>query len=78
VVEAITNNETSGGFALIYGSLMKGVVLGDRRALTIRSSEEAGFRTDTTQIRVTTRFDVAVHEPGTASAAGALIGLKFG
>jgi HK97 family phage major capsid protein len=78
VVEAITNNETSGGFALIYGSLRKGVVLGDRRALTIRASEEAGFRTDTTQIRVTCRFDVAVHEPGTSSAAGALVALKFG
>jgi HK97 family phage major capsid protein len=77
VVEAITNNETSGGNALIYGSLRKGVVLGDRRALTIRSSEEAGFRTDTTQLRVTCRFDVVVHEPGTASAAGALVGLKF-
>jgi HK97 family phage major capsid protein len=77
VCNAIADTEASGAKALAFGSIRKGVVFGDRRELTIVSSTEAGFTTDSTMVRATERFDINVHEPGSATAAGALIVLKF-
>lgn len=77
VVNAITDSETSGGFALAYGSLRKGVVFGNRRELTVVNSQEAGFLTDSEMWRATERFDINVHEPGSSTAPGALIMAKF-
>lgn len=75
---AIADTESTGGYALAFGSMRKGVVFGNRRELSIVSSREAGFLTDSEYVRATTRFDIAVHEPGTSSAAGALLIAKFG
>jgi HK97 family phage major capsid protein len=77
IVNAITDAETSGGFAFAYGSLRKGVVFGNRRELTVVSSMEAGFLTDSEYDRATMRLDINVHEPGTSSAVGALVVGKF-
>lgn len=77
VVNAITDAETSGGFALAYGSMRKGVVFGNRRELTVVNSQEAGFLTDSEYWRATERFDINVHEPGSSTAPGALIVAKF-
>lgn len=77
VSNAIADNETSGGFVLAFGSMRKGVVFGNRREVTIVNSQEAGFLTDSEYWRATERFDINVHEPGTSSAAGALVMAKF-
>lgn len=78
VSNAITDTETDQAKALAFGSLRKGVVFGDRRELSIVSSQEAGFLTDSEMIRARERFDIAVHEPGASNAPGALVVLKFG
>lgn len=78
VTNAIVDTESDGAKALAFGSLRKGVVFGNRRELDILSSREAGFLTDSEYVRATERFDINIHEPGTSSAAGALVVLKFG
>lgn len=77
VQNGMTDNEASGGYALALGSLRKGVVFGTRRELEIVSSREAGFFTDSEYVRASTRWDLAVHEPGTSSAVGAFVVQKF-
>lgn len=80
VSNALLATQADQAAALAFGSLKKAVVFGDRRELTIVSSTEAGFLTDSEMIRATERFDIVVHEPGSANAAeaGALALLKFG
>jgi HK97 family phage major capsid protein len=77
VSNAITNNETSGGFAFAFGSLRAGVMFGDRREYSLVNSLEAGFTTDSEYWRATERFDINVFEPGSATVAGPIMVGKF-
>lgn len=67
-------------FAL-FGDMSRGVMLGDRRELSIAQSSEYRFATDELAIRGTERYDINFHSPGNwnATAAsrepGPLIGL---
>lgn len=61
-----------------FGDLSMTATMGTRRGIEIRSDASVGFVSDTIYVRVTERFDINVHERGTASAAGPLIALKLG
>jgi hypothetical protein len=50
---------------------------GSKREITIRSDQSRYFEQDLTAVRATERFDIVVHETGTATVAGPLIGLTF-
>jgi HK97 family phage major capsid protein len=77
VMEAFPAEEAAGKPALVFGSMKKGVLFGNRRELTITTSAEAGFLTDSEMIRATERFDIATHEEGTNQKSGAFMLLKF-
>ena len=51
-------------------------MIGDRGGIMISQSEHFAFNEDALTVKATTRYDIAVHEYGTASAAGAYVGLK--
>ena len=57
------------------GDLRMGVAFGNRRGLTIKVSEDRFLENDQIAILGTERVDIQVHEAGTASAAGAIVGL---
>jgi HK97 family phage major capsid protein len=59
-----------------FGAFSQAVIIGDRTGIRIDQSEHAAFENDVTAIRGTTRYDILVHEPGTASVAGAYVALK--
>jgi HK97 family phage major capsid protein len=59
-----------------FGAFSQAVIIGDRTGIRIDQSEHAAFENDVVAIRGTTRYDINVHEPGTASVAGAYIALK--
>lgn len=65
---------------VIFGDLMSGIAMGSRRGVTIRTSAEAEFATDEMAIRGTERFDIIVHETGTATStdpAGTIVMLNL-
>lgn len=61
-----------------FGDLSMTATMGTRRGIEIRSDGSVGFISDTIYLRVTERFDINVHERGTASVAGPMIALKLG
>lgn len=58
---------------LAFGDLQKGAILGNRRGTSVMISEHAYFENDQLAIRGTERFDINVHETGTATEAGAIL-----
>lgn len=58
------------------GSLYDAATLGDREGLAIAASDQRYFELDQLAIRGTSRFDINIHEVGTASAAGPIVAIK--
>jgi HK97 family phage major capsid protein len=56
-----------------FGDMGQCCCLGNRRGLSVLISEHAYFANDQIAIRGTERFDINVHEKGTATAAGSMI-----
>jgi HK97 family phage major capsid protein len=59
----------------IFGNFDRAVLLGERTEVRIATSEHIAFQTDQTAVRATVRYDIAVHEAGDTSAAGAIVAL---
>lgn len=60
----------------IFADLSLAATMGIRRGITFATSSERYFDSDELAIKSTFRFDINVHERGTASAAGVAILLK--
>lgn len=67
--------DAAGGCAALFGDFMNGVVIGDRQATELATSDQYAFNEDVTTVRGTTRYDIKVHEPGDGSNAGAYVGI---
>jgi HK97 family phage major capsid protein len=61
-----------------FGDLAMAATMGTRRGVTLRADESIYFAQDALALRVTERFDINVHERGTASVAGPIIALQMG
>lgn len=61
-----------------FGDLSMGTTRGQRRGITISADGSRYFEYDQVAIRSTLRYDIVVHETGTASAAGPVIQCKLG
>lgn len=59
-----------------FGDLRMGAILGRRRGLTVKADASFYFTSDQLAILATQRYDINVHDVGTASAAGSIIALK--
>lgn len=71
----LTAQTSTDGLAY-FGDLRMAAVLGNRRGMSILPSEHRYMELDQIAIRGTERFDINVHERGTASAAGAIVMLS--
>jgi HK97 family phage major capsid protein len=60
----------------LFGAFSQAVILADRGGVRIGRSDEYKFLEDKVTLRATSRYDFAVHDPGTASAAGAYVALS--
>lgn len=67
----------SGETFAYFGDLRMSSILGRRRGMSMQVDNSIYFLQDATAIRATQRYDINVHDRGTASAAGALIALRF-
>lgn len=63
-------------FGIFFGNFEEAAILGDRSAIDVASSEHYAFNEQVLTLRLTTRYDLNIHEPGDGSDAGAFVGLK--
>jgi len=76
VMNSTLTDQTSTDGLCYFGNLSMAAAIGRRRGITIRVTEERYIEYDQIGIFGTQRFDVNVHERGTSSAAGPIIGLS--
>jgi HK97 family phage major capsid protein len=68
----------SGATVAYFGDLSLTCAMGDSRSIEIASTDQRYFEFDQIGIRATERYDIQVHDRGTASASGGMIALKLG
>ena len=59
-----------------FGDLAMGTILGRRRGLTVKADASFYFTSDQLAILATQRYDINVHDRGTASDSGGIMALK--
>jgi HK97 family phage major capsid protein len=62
----------------LFGNYRAAAIIGERVGVSIASSSEVYFASGEIAIRGMWAYDINVHEPGTASEAGAYVALKTG
>lgn len=60
---------------VMFGDVNMAVTMGDRRGMTLARSTEYKFAEDQIALKATERFDINVHDVGSSTAAGPVIGL---
>lgn len=60
-----------------FGDLSLACAMGDARSIEIASSSERYFENDQLAVRATERYDIQVHDRGTASEGGAIVCLQL-
>jgi HK97 family phage major capsid protein len=68
--------QTSTDGLAYFGNARLAAKLGDRRGMALAQSTDVYFTTDEIAIRGTERFDIVVHDIGTASVSGSMIMLS--
>jgi HK97 family phage major capsid protein len=77
-INTLPSTAVSGTKIAYFGDLAMAATMGTRRGVTLRADESVYFAQDALALRVTERFDINVHERGTASVAGPLIMIQMG
>jgi HK97 family phage major capsid protein len=73
VLNSTLTAQTSTVGLCYFGSLRQTAAFGDRRGTTLAVSTDRYFELDQLAIKGTERFDIVVHETGTASVPGSMI-----
>lgn len=68
--------DLSGSFICYFGDMSRAVTMGQKRGVSIAVDNSYGFNTDSIFFRATERFDINVHERGTATAGGPIVGIR--
>lgn len=71
ITQTMPKTEGNSQVCCLFGDLRRAAKLGDRRQVTIATSEHAAFATDELTIRGTERIDINVHDVGNASSTAA-------
>lgn len=61
---------------VLFGDLELGAIYGDRKAMTIRTSQDRYAELDQTLMVAVNRFDIAVHGVGSTTEVGAVIAMQ--
>lgn len=76
--QTLSSAGTTGTTYAFFGDLSMTATMGDRRGLSVVLDSSRYFELDQVAIRSTRRYDINVHETGTASVAGPMIKCKLG
>ncbi len=69
---------TTATTACYFGDLKQGVYFGSRRGVNVQVDPSVYFTQDALAVRATERYDINIHDTGTATEAGGIIKLIFG
>lgn len=75
LVEVMPSTAGNSQICALFGNLSLAATFGDRRMPTIFTSEHVYATQDAIYVRGTERFDINVHDVGTSSVAGPVVGL---
>ncbi|MER8743869.1 phage major capsid protein [Mesorhizobium sp. M1004] len=79
LIEAVPSlpgsGDQSGKVMIAFGDLSMAATLGDRRGVTVKTTEERYLEYDQIGCRATARFDINVHDLGNNTVAGPLVAL---
>ena len=73
--QVMPTTEANSQICALLGNFQQGTTFGDRRLLSLALSSEYKFAEDQLAIRGTQRFDINVHDVGSTTAAGPIVGL---
>ena len=73
--QVMPTTEANSQICALLGNFQQGTKFGDRRLLSLALSTEYKFAEDQLAIRGTQRFDINVHDVGSTSVAGPIVGL---
>jgi HK97 family phage major capsid protein len=73
--QVFPSSDTASVVYCTFGDHAKAATFGDRRTMSVAFSAEKYFDTDEIAVRGLERFDFNVHDVGTATAAGPVVGL---
>jgi HK97 family phage major capsid protein len=76
ITEKMPKSSAASTVSCLYGDFSKAAILGERTGIRVARSDDFAFLRDLTTLKATTRYDVKIHAPGTASVAGGYVGLK--
>lgn len=71
------DTDHSGSIFAYYGDLSMACAMGDSRGMTMTADGSVYFTSDALALKATERYDINVHDAGTASVAGSIVALKF-
>lgn len=82
VNESMPTTDANSQIACLFGDLAQATSFGDRQQITFATAQSGSvdgstdlFASDSVGLRAVERFDINVHDVGTASAAGPIVGL---
>jgi HK97 family phage major capsid protein len=75
ITQTLASAEANSQIPVLFGDLASAALFGDRRSTTVAVSEHAAFTSDQWVIRGTERLDINVHDAGTTTQAGPIVGL---
>lgn len=70
-----TSGNQPGAAMILFGDLAMSTLMGERRGIRVKTSEERYFEYDQVGMMATQRFDMNVHDLGDATTAGPLLAL---
>lgn len=73
--QVMPTTEANDQICALLGNFRLGTTFGDRRMLTLALSSDYKFAEDQLAIRGTERFDINIHDVGSTSATGPIVGL---
>lgn len=76
ISQVMPKTDANSQIVCLFGDFTLGTTLGDRRETTISISDQAYWANDQIGIKGTERFDMNIHDIGTATVAGPIVGLQ--
>ena len=74
-IQNLPNTDANSQIAILFGSVAASTDFGDRRQITLATSDQFHFDTDELALKGTERVDINVHDVGDTTNAGPIIGL---
>jgi HK97 family phage major capsid protein len=78
ITQVMDSAGTTGLYTALFGDMRLAAAMGDRRGITIKASDQRFFDSDQLALLGTERFDINVHDTGSATVAGPIVALKIG